>query len=139
MQVTFLFKIYVLLRYKNVHLGHISCYSEAVLILYIGNCVEVKSVDHKNIKKVGQYFTFWQADVNAILGSYDHGSTYMIDQYRNNYKILEGSEVKIWTKDNTGSIGDGHGRYNPGTTSSPGQWKTGDYFCFPTGILLCSS
>ncbi len=84
----------------------------------------------------GQYFTFWQSDANAILGSYADSSTYVIDQYRNGAKIAGDSNVILKTS-SCGSIGDGCGRLDPAPSSLPGQWKIGDYFCFPSGIKLC--
>ena len=102
-------------------------------IVVILGCVEVKSVDHKD-GVVGRYFNFLQSDVNAVLGSYGHGSIHSIDQYRDGTKIVDDGQVKLWTTVNGGTIGDGHGRYNPISNALAGQWKIGDRFCFKPGI-----
>ena len=94
-------------------------------------------MDHtqNGAQQEGQYFSFWQSDANAILGSYGHGSIHLVDQYRNGAKIIGDSNVVLKTS-SYGSIGDGGGRFDPAPSSLPGQWKIGDYFCFSTGIGL---
>ena len=69
-----------------------------------------------------------------VLGSYGHGSMHSIDQYRDGTKIVEDSQVMLWTANVGGTIGDGHGRYNPSSNAQVGQWKIGDQFCFNPGI-----
>ena len=104
--------------------------------MYSVGCVEVKSVDHKfGPSYEGQFFNFYRADVNSILGApLPESSTYMIDQFRNGQRIREKQEVALFNYPNGGSIGDGHGRYNPYSVAAPEQWNTGDYFCFDIGI-----
>ena len=75
--------------------------------------------------------------MNVALGGYViHRNTYVIDQYRDGTKIVDNSQVQLWTTVSGGTIGDGHGRYN--SKSNPlirdGQWQSGDQFCFDTGI-----
>ena len=75
-----------------------------------------------------------ESDVNAILGSYAHGSTYDVGQWRNGALIKTAVTVMIWTTTGSGaSIGDAHGRYNPDSAMEAGQWETGDEFCFNLG------
>jgi len=93
-------------------------------------------VDHKKGPSYeGQYFNFYVADVNSVLGTpLPDSSTYMIEQFRNGQRIREKQEVLLWNTPHGGSIGDGVGRYRPYSAAAPEQWNTGDYFCFDIGI-----
>ena len=68
--------------------------------------------------------------MNAILGSYTAGSTHNVDRWRDGAKIATDVTVKLWTFNNGGSTGDSHGRYDPISAATAGQWTTGDKFCF---------
>ena len=58
-------------------------------------------------------------------------NTYTIDQHKKGTLFVVAQEVILWNIPKGGSVGNGHGRYNGNTLAySPGQWETGDYFCF---------
>ena len=75
---------------------------------------------------------FYTSDVDVVLGSnWATDTTYKIDQHRKGVLVVANQEVILWKHTNGGSVGNGHGRYNSNTlAASPGQWETGDYFCF---------
>ena len=101
----------------------------------IGRCVQVQSIDHIT-GTVGKYFNFNVSDVETYLGeNLTFQSTATIDQYRDGVRIAEAQGIVMWNNANGGAVGDGHGRYNTATLPpSAGQWKIGDFFCFPPGI-----
>jgi len=93
--------------------------------------LSVLSVDHSGgDDDKGRYFNFDVAGASALLGTpLGNSRVYSISQYRNGNLIRTGN-AKFWTQANGGSIGNGHGRFDPIENSAPGQWQAGDTIQF---------
>lgn len=91
-------------------------------------CIKVQSNDHKWAKD-GQYFNFFKSDFDSIPGGVAHGSVELANHKRNGRIIRENQPVKIWKNNGGGSVGDGHGRYEPYSEAGPGQWQRDDEVC----------
>eukprot|EP01084_Bolivina_argentea_P202669 346241_1 len=94
---------------------------------------EVLSIDH-NHGTVGQYFNFEINVVDDILdrsGDWSH-ENFVVYNSRSGYV----KRVVLWSSSNGGSIGDGHGREDDGTSAS-GDFQTGDVLSFIGVALNC--
>ena len=104
------------------------------MTLFSGNCIVVRSVDHKFGVK-GLYFNFYVSDVDAYLGSnWVTNKPHKVDQYRDGVLVVKSQTAVLWTTPNGGSVGNGHGRYESSSLApKSGQWKVGDHFCLNRG------
>jgi len=83
--------------------------------------LNVLSTDHKNTNR-GRYFNFDTTALDAILGRTTwHGEK---------LKVGNDKTVVVWRNPNGGSKGDGHGRYDPYSTTKDGDWAVGDQITF---------
>ena len=108
-------------------------------IEHVYQTVKVTGVDHSG-GSVGQYFFFEISDMNNLLAQeYNNFSVHNIKQYRAGQLIYEGL-VRIWNQEsvNSGSASPsggttkGHGRYEPFSSSSPGNWLVDDVVTIET-------
>jgi len=100
--------------------------------------VEVTGIEHAGgASHDGRYFFFEKEDMSKVIGNHDlgswHGTLVNMKQYRNNILIHSGS-MKIFNDPtlNSGTVSPsggptkGHGRYEPYSSSNPGNWQVGD-------------
>mgnify|MGYP003120405559 FL=1 len=108
-------------------------------IEHVYQTVKVTGVNHSG-GSVGQYFFFEISDMNNLLAQeYNNFSVHNIKQYRAGQLIYEGP-VRIWNQEsvNSGSASPsggttkGHGRYEPFSSSSPGDWLVDDVVTIET-------
>jgi hypothetical protein len=99
---------------------------------------EVTGIEHAGgTSDDGRYFFFEKEDMSKVIGNHDlgswHGTLVNMKQYRNNILIHSGS-MKIFndptlnsgTASPSGGPTKGHGRYEPYSSSNPGNWQVGD-------------
>ena len=99
---------------------------------------EVTGIEHAGgASHDGRYFFFEKEDMSKVIGNHDlgswHGTLVNMKQYRNNILIHSGS-MKIFNDPtlNSGTVSPsggptkGHGRYEPYSSSNPGNWQVGD-------------
>ena len=87
----------------------------------------VLSIDH-NSGINGKYFNFDIEIVNNILGNTFETGNYMIFNKRTKSIRL----TRMWSYENGGSNGDGHGRYHPLSIAQQGDWQQNDILHFAT-------
>ena len=100
--------------------------------------VEVTGIEHAGgASHDGRYFFYEKEDMSKVIGNHDldswHGTVVNMKQYRNHILVNSGT-MKIFN-DPTGNSGlaspsggptKGHGRYEPYSSSNPGDWQVGD-------------
>ena len=99
--------------------------------------VEITGIDHATAGDNGRYFFYEKEDMSSVINEDDfaqwHGTFVDMKQYRNNIPIRSGL-VKLFNDPSlnsgiaspSGGPTKGHGRYDPYSSSNPGDFQVGD-------------
>ena len=99
---------------------------------YTTTPVTVTSVLHPSStasSQTGRYFHFALDEMQQLLGqAYDSGTVFQLDHFRNGTLLAAGINMKLFDDSSGNSLGpnDGHGRYNPWTSSTDLDFEVGD-------------